>query len=285
MSGSVLVGVVALVVVAVVGAYATTTAPAWGPGLVDRWESGRFAATAAQLRATLGPVRAFGSVALFGAGLMLLVLWPVGRLAKALEPHVDVPVFHWFQDRQVGGAWSHAWRTLTNIGSLDLTQGLSLLGAVVFAVLFARRGWWVPPVAFLGGYVMEKYLQQALKLVVDRGHPPTTLGSYPSGGCGRVLLVYGLLVFFALRWARVRSHRLWALGGSLVALAATVQAYARTYNLEHWVTDVFGGLLFGCLLLATVVAAASVALPAPAAGRPGVPPQRDDERTLAARQG
>jgi hypothetical protein len=260
-SGSVLSGVVALVVVATLGAVATATAPSWLPRRVERVRVGRVAAASTQLRAALGALAAAVATALAGAGLILFVMWPLGELAHALEPHFDVPLFEWFQSRQVGGTWSHVWRTLTNIGSLDLTQALTAVAAVVFAVLFARRGWWVPPLVIGGGYLMEKFLQQALKVVVDRGHPPTTLGSYPSGGCARVIVVYGLIVFFALRWARVRSHRLWTLGAAVVALAATAQAYARTYNLEHWFSDVLGGLLFGLLLLATLVTAALTARP------------------------
>ena len=103
------------------------------------------------------------------------------------------------------------------------------------------------------GFVLEKTLQDLLKLVVDRGHPPTTLGSFPSGGCARVVLVYGLIVFLVLRWSETRDPRVWAAGGAVVALCAVVQAYARMFNLEHWATDVAAGLLFGVLLLATMV--------------------------------
>jgi hypothetical protein len=31
--------------------------------------------------------------------------------------------------------------------------------------------------------------------VVRRGHPPTTFGTYPRGGCARVLIVDGLILF------------------------------------------------------------------------------------------
>jgi membrane-associated phospholipid phosphatase len=291
LSGSVWSGVVALVAVAAIGSLAVWKAPSWLPERAERWRTGRLAAATSGLRASLGALPAALAVALAGAGLILFAMWPVGKLAHVMEPHFDVPLFEWFQSRQVGGTWSEVWRTLTNIGALDLTQRLTALAAVVFAVLFARRRWWVPPLVLGGGYLMEKFLQQALKVVVDRGHPPTTLGSYPSGGCARVIVVYGLIVFFALRWARVRSYRVWVLGASLVALAATVQAYARTYNLEHWFSDVLGGLLFGVLLLATLVIAALTAqpveelraAPAPRERRSDVETQDGGERQPLAR--
>ena len=94
--------------------------------------------------------------------------------------------------------------------------------------------------------------------MVDRGHPPTTLGTWPSGGCARVILVYGLIVYFSLRWRDTESVRAWVAGWSLVALAASIQAYAHLYNLEHWFTDVAGGLVFGVILLLTMTSVAWV---------------------------
>ncbi len=156
------------------------------------------------------------------------------------------------------GWWSRAWLTLTNIGGLTQTQVLTAVFAVVIAVLWRRGRWWIPLVVLPVGYVLEKTLQDLLKLVVDRGHPPTTLGSFPSGGCARVVLVYGLIVFLVLWGWKPRDRRVWVAGGAFVAICATIQAYARTFNLEHWITDVFAGLLFGLMLLVTMIAAVLV---------------------------
>lgn len=262
MNAAVLVGIVALLAVVVAGGALAGTAPRWA-------QPGRMAPLRRRLSvAGDGLVRAFGrplaglSVVLASAGFLMAVLWALGELAQKLEPHVDHPAYVWFAIRQVE-PWSSWWWFLTDIGSVTVTQRLAAVAAVVFAILYAVRGlrWWAPPALLVSGFLLEKGVQETTKILVDRGHPPTTLGSWPSGGCARVLVVYGLIVFLALHWARVRSVRVWVAGWTVVALAETVQAYARTYNLEHWLTDVLGGILFGIMLLLTMLAVARLVLP------------------------
>jgi hypothetical protein len=103
------------------------------------------------------------------------------------------------------------------------------------------------------GYLAEKYSQIILKTVVDRGHPPTTHGTWPSGGMGRLTVVYGLLFFFVVRRFWPNSPRAWAACWTLLAVCGSIQAYARLNNLEHWTTDVVGGAVYGVLLLAMML--------------------------------
>ena len=42
---------------------------------------------------------------------------------------------------------------------------------------------------------------------------------------------------------------------ALLALAASIQAFARINNLEHWMTDVIGGAIYGLLLLLLMITA------------------------------
>ena len=252
MTGTMLVGVLALLAVGAAGAWVVVRAdglasPPWVQALLRR--GGAIGATLAE---QLGRVGAFAATVLAGGGLMVLVLWVLGEAFQAIEPWVDHPVFRWFAAGR-NATWDDIWLVLTNVGGLNQTQALTVVGAVVLAALWRRRRWWVPLLVLPVGYLMEKNIQQLLKLVVDRGHPPTTLGSYPSGGCARVIVVYGLIVFLALRWSETRNRRWWAAGAALVALLEVVQAYARLYNQEHWLTDVVGGFVFGLLLLATMV--------------------------------
>lgn len=261
-------GVVWLVTTVLAGVVLTVTAPGWARSRPAANLRRRLSAAGAALEHGLGrPVAALG-VVFAGSGAMLLVLWLLGELAQVVEPTVDVPLFDWFQARQGPPAWSSTWLFLTDIGSLDLTQRIVAVAAVVFALLYARRRWWAPPALLLSGYAVEKLGQEALKILVDRGHPPTTLGTWPSGGCARVAVVYGLVVFLTLRWFQVTSTRAWVAGWSVVATAEAVQAYARTVNLEHWFTDVLGGMVFGVLLVLTMTAAGAILLSAPSATGP-----------------
>lgn len=269
MNGAIVVGVVALVAVAGIGGVLVVIAPRLRtPGwLLDL--SQRAQGVVSVSSAELGRVVTAVITLLAGSGAIIVVLWSLGWPVKIFESRVDHPIFGWFQDRQDAG-WSSIWRVLTNIGALNLTQATTVVAAIGLAVLYAKRRWWVPLVIMPVAYVLEKTLQDLLLLVVDRGHPPTTLGSYPSGGCARVIVIYGLIVFFLLRRFDA-GPRVVALGVSVVAFAETLQAYARLYNLEHWFTDVVAGVVFGVLLISTCIAAALVLdrrgpdLPAPLA--------------------
>jgi PAP2 superfamily len=271
------------------GAWWATRSPR-RPALADR-EPGR------QVRAFVDDgVSRFGRLPMAalvyfaGAGVTLALCWPLGLLAHGLEGAVDWPVFHWTEHRQIAGWWSDLWLRLTDIGMPRLTQAVDAVAGVFFAVVWARRGraWWAPLLVFASAYALEKYLQIALKLVVDRGHPPTTLGTYPSGGCARVLIVYGLVVFMLVEWRWPQSPRAWRAGMVAIAFLLSIQAYARLYNLEHWFTDVVGGTVFGALGLAVMVACTRVlALPdgrsVPVASEPGASREGSTRWRLSAR--
>jgi hypothetical protein len=204
---------------------------------------------------SLGRLPTAAVVYFVGAGLILAVCWPLGILSHGLEDAVDWPVFRWSRAHQVHGWWYDAWWKLTNIGKPRITQGVDAVAAVLFALIWARRrqAWWFPLLVFAGAYALEKYGQIILQDVVHRGHPPTTLGTYPSGGCARVLIVYGLLVFMTMQWRWPSSRLAWRVGMVLIAFLWSVQAFARLNNLEHWITDVVGGTVFGLMGLGVMV--------------------------------
>jgi membrane-associated phospholipid phosphatase len=124
---------------------------------------------------------------------------------------------------------------------------------VLLALYFRLPYRWLPSVLLVLAYFATKYAQTIVKATVNRGHPPTSLGTWPSGGVSRVIVIYGLIVFFLIVRFRPRDRRLWFAGATLIAVLATIQAYARIYNLEHWITDVIGGFLFGPMLLLTMI--------------------------------
>jgi hypothetical protein len=80
--------------------------------------------------------------------------------------------------------------------------------------------------------------------------------------------MYGTVLWLIFRTWRVAPRvrgTLW----TLLAVAAWMEGFARTYRLEHWVTDVVGGWVVGVLLLGAFVAtAATLASPRRPAGAP-----------------
>lgn len=216
----------------------------------------RLVAARHELVAALGASTAAVVVLLAGVAATVIVCWPLGRLAGGLERSVDLPVFRWGARHHYHG-WIRVNELLTLMGNRPQVKAVCLVSAVVLALLWRRRGWWVPPVVIASAFGFEKYGQKLLALVVHRGHPPTTRGTYPSGGVARLVAIYGVILFLVLftypgvgrRW-RVA---LWTMFG----IAAFVEGYTRIYLLKHWFTDVVGGWVYGSLLLATLIAAAS----------------------------
>jgi membrane-associated phospholipid phosphatase len=210
-----------------------------------------------RLKETLGPVGAW--VMLCGAGLAVsvAVLWPMGRVALRLEGAWDRPVFGWFRDHQAGSGWHRLNEIVTQVGNRPPIYGAAIVAALVL-VVFAPRRRWAPPALVIMAVLIEQVVRVGLLRVVDRGHPPTSEGTWPSGGVGRIIAIYGFIAFLTFwcarrRGLRVANRRTALAAGALIAVMATVEGYSRLYLQKHWLTDVLGGYVFGCLLLAVLV--------------------------------
>ena len=216
----------------------------------------RSLATSAEgLVTTLGRIPAATVVFATGIGAVMLVCWPVGVLARISEP-VDDAILKWYQSHQSPGLTS-VMNVLTQMGNRPIIKPVTLI-AIVILVLVRRRRRWVGPLIMLAAFVTEFYFQNILEHAVHRSDPPTAGGNYPSGGCARLVLTYGLLIWFLLRERKSRSQVAVVGFGTLLLSAATLEAYSRVYLLKHWASDTIGGLIFGGLLLITFTSTAWV---------------------------
>lgn len=235
----------------------------------------------AALVVTLGrPVTSLAFV-LFWGGLTVAVFWPIGLLAHSLEDAVDWPVLSWVADRRDPTFEEFNW-AFTAIGDRGPLKPVVVASAVVFAVLWRRR-FWIPLLAIPAGFPLEQYLQAIVSGMVDRGHPPTGLGSYPSGGVARVIMTFGAIALFvALTW---KLSRRWHVAlGTVVLVMASYEGYSRIYVQKHWITDVISGLVFGLALFlgyALAVGILTGRYPAPAEAGDARPTDAESPRVAA----
>jgi membrane-associated phospholipid phosphatase len=203
-----------------------------------------------QFVATLGP--AGGFFLFFGSGVFAVtgVGIALGETLALLEDTVDRPTFR-LMERVHDRDWAQMVEFVGRMGNIPQTRGVALVAAVGLIFLAPGRRW-APPVLIGTVVVTQKYVQSGLAKIVDRGHPPTTLGTYPSGGCARTIAIFGVIAFVVLCCTGA-SRRWRSATWGLIAMLAFIEGYSRTYLNKHWVTDVVGGWVFGGMLLAVTV--------------------------------
>lgn len=210
--------------------------------------------------ARFGRVRAAVLITVAGWACTAVVCLGLGFAAKAMQGAVDEPAFRWIHARVHGGSFTRLNEKLTYMGNNPIIQLVALIAVILLGCAYRRRGWWLPLLSIGVAYLGEKYLQRVLGHVVDRGHPPTTLGTFPSGGVGRILAVYAVIVLLAVALLPELSDA-WRAGlWTGLATAAVVEAFTRIYLSKHWLTDAVFGLPFGTLLTLTGVAALAALL-------------------------
>ena len=246
-----------------------------GPKVAGSRAAARTRTAIEGLIAAYGRPGAAVAIMLAWSAAIVAVFWPVGVAMHSLENVVDWPVLTWVTSRRNPAFEDFNW-FYTYLGDRDPLKQVTVAGAIVFAVLWRRR-FWIPLVAILAQFPIEQYVQAILSSGVDRGHPPTGLGSYPSGGIARIVMVFGTLALFAaLTWRLGRRGHI-ALGTFVLALAS-YEGYSRIYTQKHWLTDVISGLLFGPALFLGFAVAVGVL-----AGRyPGAPAGAGESVTVPA---
>src|SRR5450755_446461 len=182
-----------------------------------------------------------GAVVVFGAMALLGLLVVYHGLA------IDKPVFTWIMHHQVH-AVAAILKRLTKIGDTWTAWAAAVTAAVCLSVTWRSRRW-LPPVVMATLIFVDHYVTIALRHIFERVGPPTSpLGTYPSGGCDRVIVFYGLIGYLLWReFSRRRTTRIWV--AAVVAALGFNEAFSRVYLGVHWFTDALSGLLYGGLLL------------------------------------
>jgi hypothetical protein len=215
------------------------------------------------------PLEAAKMIVLVFAGAVVVygVMALLGLLVVNHGLAIDRPAYTWMTHN-----WVHSMvalqNRLTKIGNTWTVWGAAVAAAVCLSVTWRTRRW-LPPIVFTVCIFVDHYTTLALRHTFHRlGPPDSPLGTYPSGGCDRVILFGGLIAY--LLWREFSGQRRTAFwSGAVVAALGFNEAYSRFYLTLHWLTDALSGLLYGALLLAVFIAAVRL-VAGPAARRPAL---------------
>jgi membrane-associated phospholipid phosphatase len=187
-----------------------------------------------------------GAVAVYALTTLL------GVLVTHAGPTIDKPIYQWMSHHETH-YWTAAMNRATKVGNTWTTWGATVIAAICLSA-FYRAKKWLPPVVLGAAIVVDHYLTLSLRHTFHRlGPPDSPLGTFPSGGCDRMLVFYGLIAYLIWREASgSRRVAIWSAG--VVYAAAFSEAYSRVYLTLHWFTDAVSGLIYGTLILATFIA-------------------------------
>ena len=190
-------------------------------------------------------ILAVGAVAVYAVTCLL------GVLVVHAGPTIDKPVYTWMIHHRVH-IWKSVMDRVTKMGNTWTTWGAAVAAAACLAAFYRRRKW-LPPVVLGAAIFIDHYLTLALRHTFHRlGPPDSPLGTFPSGGCDRIIVFYGLIAY--LIWREVSGRRTHGdLAGRRDRRAGLHEAYSRVYLTLHWFTDVISGLIYGGLILAVFI--------------------------------
>jgi membrane-associated phospholipid phosphatase len=188
-----------------------------------------------------------------GAVVVYAVTALLGILVIHAGPTIDKPIYTWTIDHRVR-FWKSVMDRVTEVGDTWTIWGAAATAAVCLAA-FRRNNKWLPPVAFGAAIVFEHYVALALRHTFERSGPPDSpYGTFPSGGCDRIFVFYGLIAYLIWRErSGSKPTAIWSAG--VVGALAFSEAYSRGYLTRHWFTDIISGLIYGALILAVFIVA------------------------------
>lgn len=239
-----------------------------GPaGVGDRWKltADRARPSPATLPDWVPDLVKLGIITGAGGAMAYEAMALLGPAVIKHGPAIDEPILRWTESHQVKW-WASVMERLTKVGNAWTIWGAAGTAAASLAVTWPQRKW-LPPAALGAAIMVDHYVTLALRRRFGRPGPPSSpAGTYPCGGCDRVVLFYGLVAYLLWReFSGSRAGRAWAIGA--VAALSFNEAYSREYLSKHWFSDIISGLLYGAIMLAPFIAAVRLI-----AGPPVTPP-------------
>ena len=217
---------------------------AGGPTAAGEKMARRFGPVSAALIAVVA-----GCLVVYALGLGL------GKLAVHTQSRFDRPIFDWVYPRVNDNLFTRLNGKFTQMGNNPIVEVVCTISVILLACAYQRR-WWLPTIAIIGAFVDQKVLYKLFGKVIHRTHPIATgFGNYPSGGVGRLIAIYGVIVLLAIMLIPSLS-RAWKAGlWTGLATAAVIESFTRIYLSKHWTTDSVFSLVLGTTLLLVNIAA------------------------------
>ena len=205
-------------------------------------------------------------VPLMGVAAALIgALWAVETWLLA-DPTswIDGTLLTWIEGQRSAATIAVA-RVATHLGDLWVVV---LIGVALVVQARRRSGRWDSATLVATVLVGALVITTAAKELTARLRPDEALTStvslaFPSGHASRAAVVYALVIWLAIRWARhpVTRHAVAVLGAGMIVTTG----WSRLLLGAHWPTDVLAGWALGLIWFAVVLA---LARPVPVA-RPG----------------
>ncbi|MGI9088862.1 MAG: phosphatase PAP2 family protein [Chthoniobacterales bacterium] len=209
------------------------------------------------MRARFSAKGALGLHLTIGVLVTILFAWWFSEIAESLGPTtaqvaLDHRVTNWFHAHARPGLTS-AFRVLTFFGSVGFVTGMSVLGAIFFAL---RKRWGrllALVCTMLGGSLLNillKHFFHRQRPILE--NPLVTLKSFgfPSGHTMGSTMLYGVLALILVQSLRNPWARLLAALAAVALIGAV--GLSRIYLGAHYLTDVLGAIAIGGAWLAFI---------------------------------
>ena len=164
---------------------------------------------------------------------------------------IDIAVNHWMPNIQSGNL------TVFAVGIDDYfdTTYLVLYSVIIAAIFFVKHRKQMG-LLLVGAMAGDALLVSVAKRFEIVSRPDNALVqnagySFPSGHTAGIVVLAGVLVFFAWRYWASRSVRVGLAGG--YGTVVGVVSFDRVYLNTHWFSDVLGSLLLGAFWLLFVI--------------------------------
>jgi undecaprenyl-diphosphatase len=193
------------------------------------------------------------------AVVLVVVLVGIGWLFAKVFSHDavgrgDADVSRWLATER-SPSLNDVTAVTTEIGGTLTVTILAVLSVAIAALVWRR---WREPMLVAVAVAGEVAVFLAVTMLVDRPRPPVPhldeappTSSFPSGHTAATIALWGALAVLASE--RARSGLVRGLFLTLAFLLPLLVASSRMYRGMHYLSDVLGGVLLGCLWLVAAV--------------------------------